>query len=116
MEKKMHDNLMGVINSLINDDAEAGAKAFHEYSTAKAREIILGEKKTEKADMVKDEEDMEDKEDKDEEDMDDKEDKDEEDMEDKEDKEDKDEEDMEDKEDKDEEDMEYKKKKAKKKK
>jgi hypothetical protein len=44
MNKAMKKDLEAVINSIVNEDADAGIAAFHNYIRAKSQQILLGEK------------------------------------------------------------------------
>lgn len=62
MTKNMKQHLETVVNSIVNEDAEAATAAFHEYLRLKTQSILLGESDD------NDEDDEDDGEDKDEDD------------------------------------------------
>lgn len=43
MTKNMKQHLETVVNSIVNEDAEAATAAFHEYLRLKTQSILLGE-------------------------------------------------------------------------
>lgn len=68
MNKQMKQHLETVVNSIVNEDAEAATAAFHEYLRMKTQTILLGEGDDEECD----EDEKDDKDDKKSDDKDDK--------------------------------------------